>query len=60
MLRAEPEDPVELPYDDESANAMAASKPGPSLKDRIGRARVYALEDTSANALGRLAKASGA
>lgn len=53
--RGEAEPTVELPYDDASA-AEAEKKKSSSLLSRIGRSRVYALEDTSASMLGRLAK----
>lgn len=53
--RGEAEPAVELHYDDASA-AEAEKKKSSSLLSRIGRSRVYALEDTSASMLGRLAK----
>ncbi|KAG8903444.1 hypothetical protein FRB99_003266 [Tulasnella sp. 403] len=50
-MEAEPA--IELPYDDVP---QPVAKPGSSLLSRIGQSRVYALEDTPASLLGRLAK----
>ncbi|KAG8998812.1 hypothetical protein FRB90_012227 [Tulasnella sp. 427] len=53
--RGEDQPAVDLPYDDASA-AEAEKKKSSSLLSRIGRSRVYALEDSSAGMFSRLSK----